>query len=79
MDRQLKSLEPPSKKSKKKQCIVHYAGLGPYSELKDVNEEKEARIRAGKAKQQTLKGRIIMQSNAYLHLIIYNLQHMEFI
>ena len=53
----MKSLEPASKKFKKKQCIVHYAGLGPYSELKDVNEEKEARIRAAKAKRQTLKGR----------------------
>ena len=53
----MKSLEPASKKSKKKQRIVHYAGLGPYSELKDVNEEKEARIRAAKAKRQTLKGR----------------------
>ena len=37
--------------------IVHYAGLGPYSELKDVNGENEARIRAAKAKRQTLKGR----------------------
>ena len=53
----MKSIEPASKKSKKKQCIVHYAGLGPYSELKDVNEEKEARIRAAIAKRQTLKGR----------------------
>ena len=53
----MKSPEPASKKSKKKQRIVHYAGLGPYSELKDVNEEKEARIRAAKAKRQTLKGR----------------------
>ena len=53
----MKSLEPASRKSKKKHCIVHYAGLGPYSELKDVNEEKEARIRAAKAKRQTLKGR----------------------
>ena len=57
MDRRMKSLEPASRKSKKKHCIVHYAGLGPYSELKDVNEEKEARIRAAKAKRQTLKGR----------------------
>ena len=39
------------------QYIVHYAGLGPYSELKDVNQEKEARLRAVKAKRQTLKGR----------------------
>ena len=31
--------------------------MGPYSELKDVNEEKEARISAAKAKRQTLKGR----------------------
>ena len=53
----IKSLEPASKKSKKRQCVVHYAGLGPYSELKDVNEEKEARLRAAKAKQQTLKDR----------------------
>ena len=53
----MKSLEPVSKKSKKKQCIVRYAGLGPYSELKDVNEEKEAGIRAAIAKRQTLKGR----------------------
>ena len=53
----MKSLEPAKRKSKKKHCIVHYAGLGPYSELKDVNEEKEARIRAAKAKRQTLKGR----------------------
>ena len=36
---------------------MHYAVLGPYSELKDVNEEKKARIRAAIAKQQTLKGR----------------------
>ena len=53
----MKSLEPVSKKSKKKQCIVRYAGLGPYSELKDVNEEKEARIGAAKARRETLKGR----------------------
>ena len=53
----MKSLEPGSKKSKKKQRIAHYAGLGPYSELKDVNKEKKARIRAAKAKRQTLKGR----------------------
>ena len=57
MDRRIKSLETASKKSKKKQCILHYAGLGPYSELEDVNEEKETRIRAAKAKRQTLKGR----------------------
>ena len=57
MDRRTKSLEPTSKKYKKKQCIVHYAGLGQCSELKDVNEEKEARIRAAIAKRQTLKGR----------------------
>ena len=55
----MKSLEPTSKKSKKKKFIVHYAGLGPYYELKDVNEEKEARKRATKAKQQTLKGLFI--------------------
>ena len=29
----------------------------PYSELRDVNEEKEARTRAAKAKRRTLKGR----------------------
>ena len=51
----MKSLELASKKFKKKQYIVHYAGLGPYSELKDVNEEKEER--AAKAKRQTLKDR----------------------
>ena len=38
------------KNPKKKQYIVHYAGLGLYSEVKDVNEEKEARIRAAKSK-----------------------------
>ena len=53
----MKSLEPASKKFKKKQCIVHYSGLEPYSELKDVNEENEARISAAKAKRQTLQGR----------------------
>ena len=53
----MKSLKPALKKSKKKQCIVYYASLGPYSELKDINEEKEARIRAAKAKRRTLKGR----------------------
>ena len=53
----MKSLKPALKKSKKKQCIVHYASLGPYSELKDINQEKEARIRAAKAKRRTLKGR----------------------
>ena len=36
---------------------MHYAGLVPYSELKDVNKEKGARIRAAKAKPQTLKSR----------------------
>ena len=44
----MKSLEWASKKSKKKQCIVQYTGLWPYSVLKDVN---------AKAKRQTLKGR----------------------
>ena len=53
----MKNLEPASKKSKKRQCVVHYAGLEPYSELKDVNEAKEARLRAAKAKRQTLKDR----------------------
>ena len=53
----MKSLEPASKKSKQRQCIVHDADLGPYSELKDINKEREARIRAAKGKQQTLKGR----------------------
>ena len=50
MNRRMKSLEPVSKKFKKKQCNVHYAGLEPYSELKDVNEEREARIRSAKTK-----------------------------
>ena len=40
MDRRMKSLEPASKKSKKRQCTVHYADLRPFSELKDVNEEQ---------------------------------------
>ena len=62
----MKSLEPASKKSKKKQCIVRYAGLGPYSELKDVNEEKEARIRAAIAKRQTLKGRNLHEEQCLL-------------
>ena len=62
----MKSLEPASKKSKKKQCIVHYADLGPYSELKDVNEEKEARIRAAIAKRQTLKGRNLHEEQCLL-------------
>ena len=53
----MKSLEPTLKKSKKRQSIVHYGSQGPYSELKDVNEEKQARIRAAKAKRQTLKGK----------------------
>ena len=53
----MKSIESASKKSKKKQCIVHYAGFEPYSELKDVNEEKKTRIRTAIAKRQTLKGR----------------------
>ena len=53
----MKSLEPASKKSKKMQCVWHYAGLEPNSELKDVNEEREARIKAAKAKRQTLKDR----------------------
>ena len=44
----MKSLEWASKKSKKKQCIVQYTGLWPYSVLKDVN---------AKAKWQTHKGR----------------------
>ena len=52
----MKSLEPTSKKSKKRKFFVHYAGLGPYYGLKDVNEEKEARKGATKAKHQTLKG-----------------------
>ena len=57
MDRRKKSLEPASKKSKKRQCIVHYTGLGQNSKLKDIREEKVARIRAVKGKQQTLEGR----------------------
>ena len=65
----MKSLEPAPNKSKKKQCIVHYAGLAPYSELKDVNEEKKARIRAAKAKQQALKGRNHHEEQIYLYLI----------
>ena len=57
MDQRLKSLEPASKISNKRQCIVHYADFVPYSELKGVHEENEASIRAAKAKRQTLKGR----------------------
>ena len=57
MERQMKSLEPASKKCKKRHCIVHYACLRPYSELKDVNEERGAGIRAEKAKRQAPKGR----------------------
>ena len=53
----MKSLEPVSKRSKKRQCIVHYAGLRPYSELKEKNKETEGNIRAAEAKRQTLKGR----------------------
>ena len=34
-------------------CIMQVC-LGPYFDLKDVTEEKEARIRAAKSKQQTL-------------------------
>ena len=36
MKRQMESLEPMSRR----QCIVHYAFLEPYSKLKDVNEER---------------------------------------
>ena len=53
----MNGLEPASKKSKIRQCIVHYVCLGSYPELKDVYEKREARIRAEKAKRQTLKGR----------------------
>ena len=53
----MKSFESASKKSKERQCIVQYAGFGQHFDLKHVNEEKEARIRAAKAKRQTLKGR----------------------
>ena len=47
----MESLEPVSQR----QYIVHYASLGPYSKRKDVNQERQARIRAKKAKRQTLK------------------------
>ena len=53
----MKSLESASKKSKERRCIVHYAGLRPYSELKEINKETEGKIRAAGAKRQTLKGR----------------------
>ena len=38
------------------QCLVDYAGLGPYSELEGENEEKQVIITAAKAKPQTFKG-----------------------
>ena len=62
----MKSLEPASKKSKKRQCIVHYAGLEPYSELKDVNKEKEAKIKDAKAKPQTLKDKTYHEEQCLL-------------
>ena len=36
MKRQMENLEPVSRR----QCIVHYACLEPYTKLKDVNEER---------------------------------------
>ena len=75
----MKSLEEASKKSKKRQCIVHYAGFGPYSELKDVNDEKNARIRAAKAKWQILIAEIIIRNNACLYLMTHKMQHTVFI
>ena len=36
---------------------MHYADLGPYFKLTDVNEEKKARMSAAKSKRQTFKGR----------------------
>ena len=78
MDRRMKSLELASKKSKERQCIVLYASLGPYSELKDVNEKIKARIRA-KQGDKLLRAEIIVCSNACLYLMAYKKQHTEFI
>ena len=50
-----------SKKSKKRQCIVHYAGLVPYSELKDDDKEKGARIRSSKVKPQSKQPAVIKE------------------
>ena len=59
-------------------CIMQVC-LGPYFDLKDVTEEKEARIRAAKSKQQILRLEIIMRSNTCLYLMTYKMQHTEFI
>ena len=36
---------------RRRKCMAHYACSGRYSELKDVNEEREARAGAEKAKE----------------------------
>jgi len=41
---------------KKRKCIIHYSGLGEYSEIKTVNEQNEKRILEAKSKREELKG-----------------------
>ena len=57
---------------------MHYACLGPYSELKDVNEIREARIRAEKTKYKLLRAEIVRSSNACLCLMTHKMKQTEF-
>ena len=48
---------------------MYFACLGSYSEMIDVNEDRGARLKAEKAKQQILRAEINTSSNACLYLM----------